>query len=92
MAKLTSKEKDKPVVKNGFTAPNYNVPKGEENTVAVKIEQVNFDPATGERLSRPLIHKTNPTQWLQFIEYHKTQGFTILELLHIPEGAKMIEL
>jgi hypothetical protein len=91
MAKLTA---DKPVkeIKKGYTAAGYTVPEGENETVAVIIEQVNFDGETGERLSQPNTYKTNPTQWLQFIKLHKTQGFTITKLLHIPESAKMIDL
>ena len=52
MAKLTA---DKPVkeIKKGYTAAGYTVPEGENETVAVIIEQVNFDGETGERLSQP---------------------------------------
>lgn len=70
---------------------NYEVPKGEENVVHVEIEQRSFNPVTLKRESAPQIYKTDPRQWQQWLEVRETLGWSINQILHLPEGAKEVE-
>ena len=47
--------KDVPILE--VTAENYIVPRGEENTFHCRIEQTQFNPRNGKRLSKPRIQK-----------------------------------
>ena len=64
-------------------AANYIVPKGEEGSFHCKIEQKNFNAATGERLSRPRIQKFEPKMWPMVSRNLRQQGWTI-DILHDP--------
>lgn len=70
-------------------AEGFAVPKGQEGMVFAIIEKGPvFSPQTGERLSAPYQYVTNPRQWSIFLNNHKSLGFTIQEVLHLPEGAR----
>lgn len=70
-------------------AEGFAVPKGQEGMVFAIIEKGPvFSPQTGERLSTPYQYTTNPRQWSTFLDRHKALGFTIQEVLHLPEGAR----
>lgn len=65
------------------TAENYIVPDGEEGTYHCRIEQRQFNPNTGERLSRPFIQKFPAKMWPALLRNLKQQGWTV-DILHDP--------
>lgn len=65
------------------TADNYIVPDGEEGTYHCRIEQRQFNPNTGERLSRPFIQKFPAKMWPALLRNLKQQGWTV-DILHDP--------
>lgn len=65
------------------TAANYIVPAGEEGTVHARIEQMQFNPQTGERQSRPRIQKFEPKMWPVVARNLRQQGWTI-DVLYDP--------
>lgn len=65
------------------TPENYIVPKGEEGSYHCRIEQKNFNAATGERLSRPRIQKFEAKMWPMLQRNLKLQGWSI-DVLHDP--------
>lgn len=65
------------------TAENYIVPDGEEGTYHCRIEQRQFNPNTGERLSRPFIQKFPAKMWPALLRNLKQQGWTV-DVLHDP--------
>ena len=79
---ITKDGRDTPIEK--LTAENYIVPKGEEKSYHVVIENKQFDPKTGKRLSIPRIQKFGK----KIFETHvfnslRKQGFDIV-ILHDP--------
>lgn len=75
----TTEEKD-----NG-----YEVPKGEEGFVHVKIRHGRYNQDTGRPEMPSFIQKYDPKGWLNFLK-HKN-GVTILDVLHLPKEAISIE-
>lgn len=73
--------KDVPLVE--VTPENYIVPKGEENTYHCKIEQTQYNPRNGKRLSRPRIQKFESKMYPQVARNLRQQGWDI-EVLYDP--------
>ena len=73
--------KDVPIVE--VTAENYIVPRGEEGTYHCRIEQKQFDPRSGKRLSRPRIQKFDAKMYPAIARSLRQQGWDI-EVLHDP--------
>ena len=73
--------KDVPILE--VTAENYIVPAGEENTYHCRIEQVQFSPSTGKRLSKPLIQKFDAKMFPMVQRNLRQQGWTI-DILYNP--------
>lgn len=65
------------------TAENYIVPQGEENTYHCRIEQIQFSPTTGKRLSRPMVQKFDAKLFPSIRRLLKQQGWTI-DVLYDP--------
>ena len=65
------------------TAENYIVPKGEEGTYHCRIEQTQFNPRNGKRVSRPRIQKFDAKMYPSILRNLKQQGWDI-EVLHDP--------
>ena len=62
----------------------YQVSKGEENMYHCVIEQKQFDPSTGKRLSRPVVQKFGKKFFETFgMHQLKQQGYTVT-ILHNP--------
>lgn len=73
--------KDVPLLE--VTPENYIVPKGEENTYHCRIEQRQFDPSSGRRLSVPRIQKFEAKMFPMLQRTLKQQGWTV-EILYDP--------
>ena len=73
--------KDVPIVE--VTAENYIVPRGEEDTYHCKIEQTQFNPRNGKRLSKPRIQKFDSKMYAQIARNLRQQGWDI-EVLYDP--------
>ena len=79
------------------TAENYIVPKGEEGTYHCRIEQTQFNPRNGKRVSRPRIQKFDAKMYPSILRNLKLQGWDI-EVLHDPteflkeQEAKRLEM
>ena len=73
--------KDVPIVE--VTPENYIVPKGEEDTFHCKIEQTQFNPRNGKRLSRPRIQKFEAKMYQSVARNLRQQGWDI-EVLYDP--------
>jgi hypothetical protein len=65
------------------TAENYIVPKGEEGTYHCRIEQTQFNPRNGKRVSRPRIQKFDAKMYPSILRNLKLQGWDV-EVLHDP--------
>lgn len=66
----------------------YECPKGEESLYHCEIEQRQFDPATGERLSRPRVQKFGKKFFESFgLHNLKQQGYTVT-VLHDPNDVE----
>ena len=70
--------KDVPIVE--VTPENYIVPKGEEDTYHCKIEQTQFNPRNGKRLSRPRIQKFEAKMYPSVARNLRQQGWDIVVL------------
>lgn len=81
LVKFKEGTKDVPIM--DVTAENYIVPDGEEGTYHCRIEQRQFNPNTGERLSRPFIQKFPAKMWPALLRNLKQQGWTV-DILHDP--------
>lgn len=73
--------KDVPILE--VTAENYIVPSGEENTYHCRIEQIQFSPTTGKRLSKPMIQKFEAKMFPSVQRNLRQQGWTI-DVLYDP--------
>ena len=73
--------KDVPIVE--VTPENYIVPKGEEDTFHCRIEQTQFNPRNGKRLSRPRIQKFEAKMYPSVARNLRQQGWDI-EVLYDP--------
>ena len=79
--KFGNSTKDVPIVE--VTAENYIVPRGEEGTYHCRIEQKQFDPRSGKRLSKPRIQKFDAKMYPAIARNLRQQGWDI-EVLHDP--------
>ena len=79
--KFGNATKDVPIVE--VTAENYIVPRGEEDTYHCKIEQTQFNPRNGKRMSRPRIQKFDAKMYPQVARNLRQQGWDI-EVLYDP--------
>ena len=73
--------KDVPILE--VTAENYIVPRGEENTFHCRIEQTQFNPRNGKRLSKPRIQKFDAKMFPTLKRNLIQQGWDI-EVLYDP--------
>ena len=73
--------KDVPIVE--VTKDNYIVPRGEEDTYHCRIEQTQFNPRNGKRLSKPRIQKFDAKMYPQIARNLRQQGWDI-EVLYDP--------
>jgi uncharacterized membrane-anchored protein len=79
------------------TAENYIVPKGEEGTYHCRIEQTQFNPRNGKRVSRPRIQKFDAKMFPGILRNLKLQGWDV-DILHDPteflkeQEAKRLEM
>ena len=79
--KFGNATKDVPIVE--VTAENYIVPRGEEDTYHCKIEQTQYNPRNGKRLSRPRIQKFESKMYSSVARNLRQQGWDI-EVLYDP--------
>ena len=73
--------KDVPLLE--VTRENYIVPRGEEDTYHCRIEQTQFNPRNGQRVSRPRIQKFNAKMYPSIARNLRQQGWDI-EVLYDP--------
>ena len=73
--------KDVPLLE--VTKENYIVPRGEEDTYHCRIEQTQFNPRNGKRVSRPRIQKFNAKMYPSVARNLRQQGWDI-EVLYDP--------
>ena len=73
--------KDVPLLE--VTKENYIVPRGEEDTYHCRIEQTQFNPRNGQRVSRPRIQKFNAKMYPSIARNLRQQGWDI-EVLYDP--------
>ena len=73
--------KDVPLLE--VTAENYIVPRGEEDTYHCRIEQTQFNPRNGQRVSRPRIQKFNAKMYPSIARNSRQQGWDI-DVLYDP--------
>lgn len=65
------------------TKENYIVPRGEEDTYHCRIEQTQFNPRNGQRVSRPRIQKFNAKMYPSIARNLRQQGWDI-DVLYDP--------
>ena len=66
-------------------AKKYEVPKGTEKLVQVKLSTGNrFDPKTGKEISKPVPQMFNYGEWELFKKNYKLLGYTITEVMNDP--------
>ena len=73
--------KDVPLLE--VTRENYIVPRGEEDTYHCRIEQTQYNPRNGQRVSRPRIQKFNAKMYPSIARNLRQQGWDI-EVLYDP--------
>lgn len=71
---------------SGYTAKGFTVPKGCEKIAYARIEIENWDK--GEKLSNDYIYKTSARGWDKNWRQLLTLGYTIHEILYLPEGCQ----
>ena len=81
LVKFGNSVKDVPILE--VTAANYIVPQGEEGSYHCRIEQTQFNPRNGKRLSVPRIQKFSAKMWPILSHNLKLQGWDI-DILHDP--------
>lgn len=70
--------KDVPILE--VTPENYIVPKGEEDTYHCRIEQTQFNPRNGKRMSKPRIQKFEAKMYPTIARNLRQQGWDIVVL------------
>lgn len=66
-------------------AKKYEVPKGTEKLVQVKLSTGNrFDPKTGKEINKPVPQMFNYGEWELFKKNYKLLGYTITEVMNDP--------
>lgn len=73
--------KDVPIL--DVTVENYIVPRGEEDTYHCRIEQTQFNPRNGKRMSKPRIQKFDAKMYPSIARNLRQQGWDI-EVLYDP--------
>ena len=73
--KFGNQTKDVPLLE--VTKENYIVPRGEEDTYHCRIEQIQFHPTKGTRLSRPRIQKFDAKMFPMLKRNLAQQGWDI---------------
>lgn len=79
--KFGNATKDVPILE--VTAANYIVPQGEEGTYHCRIEQQQFNPQDGRRLSRPRIQKFEAKSFPSVKRNLLQQGW-VIDVLYDP--------
>ena len=81
---ITKDGRDTPIEK--LTPENYIVPRGEEKSYHAVIEVVQYDPKTGQKLSKPRVQKFGKKQFEASVKNSlRKQGYTIT-ILHDPNA------
>lgn len=81
---ITKDGRDTPIER--LTAENYIVPKGEEKDYHAIIEVVQYDPKTGQKVSRARVQKFGRKVFEQNVASSlKKQGYSVT-ILHDPNG------
>lgn len=63
----------------------YEVPKGTEKLVQVKLSTGNrYDPKTGKEINKPVPQMFNYGEWQLFKKNYKLLGYTIVEVMNDP--------
>ena len=66
-------------------AKKYEVPKGTEKLVHVKLSTGNrYDPKTGKEINKPVPQMFNYGEWQLFKKNYKLLGYTITEVMNDP--------
>ena len=73
--KFGNTTKDVPIME--VTAENYIVPRGEEDTYHCVIEQTQYNPRNGKRVSRPRVQKFDAKMFPSIRRNLKQQGWDI---------------
>ena len=81
LVKFGTSVKDVPILE--VTAANYIVPQGEEGSYHCRIEQTQFNPRNGQRVSRPRIQKFNAKMYPSIARNLRQQGWDI-DVLYDP--------
>ena len=76
--KFGNATKDVPILE--VTPENYIVPKGEEDTYHCRIEQTQFNPRNGKRMSKPRIQKFDAKMYPAIARNLRQQGWDIVVL------------
>lgn len=77
-------EEAKPVEAKPIEVNGYQVPRGEEDFVHVRIKKMDgFDPVTGEPRSKAYIQKYGKREWKSIKEATSEIGYSV-EVLHQP--------
>lgn len=67
------------------TTAEYEVPKGTEKLVHVKLSTGNrYDPKTGKEINKPVPQAFNYGEWQLFKKNYKLLGYTIVEVMNDP--------
>lgn len=67
------------------TTAKYEVPKGTEKLVQVKLSTGNrYDPKTGKEINKPVPQMFNYGEWELFKKNYKLLGYTITEVMNDP--------
>lgn len=67
------------------TTAKYEVPKGTEKLVHVKLSTGNrYDPKTGKEINKPVPQMFNYGEWQLFKKNYKLLGYTIVEVMNDP--------
>ena len=67
------------------TTAKYEVPKGTEKLVQVKLSTGNrYNPKTGKEINKPVPQMFNYGEWQLFKKNYKLLGYTIVEVMNDP--------
>lgn len=67
------------------TTAEYEVPKGTEKLVQVKLSTGNrYNPKTGKEINKPVPQMFNYGEWQLFKKNYKLLGYTIVEVMNDP--------
>lgn len=64
----------------------------EQEYVVAMVEGVEFDPYTGDKVSKPYEYTTNIRHWnTVFLKNQDMLGLSVIEIIRLPEGANKPE-